>query len=227
MRLIQLVEETYDLGKRIDEIFQKHIQPLLLDIKADKKINSLEIDIKKYFKDLAKRDDWEAVLNILIKDRMEVTKVEFHERDNGWLFKIIVPVNKKIIKINKINNLKNYFFELLLHEVTHILDRIRSNYKTMEPKFWKDKDETTLNYGKYYKDESEINSIISELKLYRKEFKRRWNNETKDENRLFQEIIKLTPALTNLDASQKKSFMRKIIKRLYREGMLSKNWTGR
>lgn len=197
-------------------------------IKKGERVKSLKENIKNYFKDMVKRDDWNLILLVLIKDRLETPKMDIYNvKNKGTEYEITIPVSQRAIMRTEKDGLRKYFKGLLLHEITHVLDRIRGGHKGSDSKYWKDKDETSIDTGKYYKDPGEINAIIAELKQYRKENKRRWNNEIVDSGRLFDTMIRLHSPLKKLDKNQRNSFMKKIIKRLYREGLLSKKWTGK
>lgn len=128
-------------------------------------------------------------------------------------------VVKSTSKIQDIENLK----DIILHESCHVMDFIRSDMKYRKQHQSKNYLDNPLTY---WLDDFEFNQLINNMNKHRKEYKQEYSCiKNYDELIRFIDIyIAAGPLVSDKHLRKDKFLEKKLLKRLYREHMVPKNY---
>ena len=225
MDLRTLVEETY---KKIDllaeKIFNKYIAPAYKTCENEKKIGKKQkfrIVSKNIKKDIATEY---PVIKFADKVELRVLFTQdeyanpFAQADNYDIY-ITIPI--RFTKKEKFGTFKYYTITELVHELTHAIDYTRSQFQHRRPKMKLFEKPSKERY-RYQTDPLEINATVHEFNVYRKKYPEKWNR-IRTAKGLFGVLYELdVGGWRDMDKTQREQFLKKMVKRLYRENMLPK-----
>lgn len=240
-RKAMLNEETYDL-KKLQPLFKK-VRRLLDEGKIGEKFF-----VTEYFKDFIPEGAEIKILLNLNDSETDPNNRTARGQAVGVFDIISVEINTSVLKENNTEKMKNGVIKVLKHEVVHALDYLRSLKKNGEIKLRfkaergipksspASKEEKLLRYiGSSY----ELNTVINAIKHHKKKNDAVWKRFDKASNK---EKIKILIEVfiikdsesdkkkvqTTIDKTAKEAiktpwFYNRVLKRLHREGLISKN----
>lgn len=225
MKLIQLLEETYNIESITEKIFNDHIAHYHHRARTEEEAFALtkkpieRNDIKKYFKDM-------QFMKSIGKNKINLsTKVMNYGRnpDVVWGDEGEINIRMYILPHKLVDDFKYFKKEIiqaLIHEITHVIDVVRSKMKPGEPRK-KGTKPTNIRY-RYQTDPMELNATIHELEQVRRKNLKKWNNIERAED-LFKVMDTIgVSGWRMMDANQRKQFIKKLVHRLSREKLLPK-----
>jgi hypothetical protein len=212
-----LLEATYDLGHSIDEIYKNEIAPIIIKLKAGKRVKLQKADITSYIKHIVDKVSAEKdyKLELYFRETEKPQAQWIKSSPEGWRNGII-ETNLEIdfIKSSNLSAIKKEIVFKLSHEITHFIDTIRTRNKVESPY-------ENVDY-KFYKSSMESNAFIHEIKSYIKANPKKWNKIDSIEKfgDLLLEFIPSLHILYNDNPNGYKNIERKYLKRLARENLL-------
>jgi len=229
MKLIQFLnEETYNLDKVAGDIFKNIVVSFYKTIrKHTKKVGyykapeiSATYPIKKYLPENIFKDIDVKMTVYFTRNHSDSPRAESYPAKRT--IKIVFPIVNALIGFED-EKIKKELFGYLHHEIAHIFDIARSNFKT-HAKYTTEKAKKkpmSLPY-KYFTDPMEINAYIHQIKEFKRDNLKKWD-KVKNIESLVRTFFGNNFYSTALFDKQKRlNFNRKLLKRLARENMLPK-----
>jgi len=211
-------DEALQIQKEIVKLYNK-------DAKKDKFYKLFGIIDITYFFDKYK--------NVIEKNNLTI-KLYYKFDEEKKKSTVFINDKKDKININLASNEIEIYngINSLNHELIHVIDMLKSNLKSIQPTYQRAKDfvkkdskltgEIVINY---YKDIKELNVLVNQiLQLYKenKAFRKAINN-TKNFEGLLKVIFNEVDVNIDKQLIKDKGFKKRLISRLYREGVLFKN----
>jgi len=216
-----LIEATYNLGHIIDLIYKDMVEPTIMKMKSGK-IEATSKDITEYLKDLVSKYSQENFnLHLSIRKSPKSQSQWFTRPGTDSEIKnyiIYLNISKKDIATEKMGTYKEYFREMLVHELSHFMDTIRASHKLTSSS------PITTSY-KYYNDPLEFNAFFHEIKDLAKKDKRNWNKiqSLEDLRDAFLNKIPTLEDLLRANPQGYKNIENRFLRRLARENLLPKD----
>jgi hypothetical protein len=217
-----LIEASYNFGHIIDLIYKNIIEPTIIKMKSAK-MGSITKDITEYLKDLVSKysqENFNLYLSLRKSPKSQpqwfAKPITVGNEEKNYV--IYLNISKKDIATEKMEIFKKYFREMLMHELSHFMDTIRSKHIMTQS------DPITTSY-KYYNDPLEFNAFFHEIKDLAKKDKKRWNKiqSMKDLRDAFLNEIPSLQDLLRVNLQGYKNVEKKFLRRLARENLLPKN----
>jgi len=215
-----LIEATYDLGHSVDQIYRGVIEPVVIQMKAGKRVKVQAADIKPYLnKIIEKYTKADYDIDLYFR-QTEKPSLEFLSHASGTPAQIIMELNLVKTKIKNLNKMeiKREIEKSLTHELTHVIDMLKSKNKSPITKDYYDP-------YKYVSNKLEFNAFFHEIKNYIKSNKKKWNKIRSMEE--FRDILLSVVAnladVLKTNPNGYKNLERKFLERLARENLLPKD----
>lgn len=215
MKLI--TEATYNLNPIVDEIYDKEIRPSIERIGKKDYVYISRRDITRYLTPVIKQYSKKRIYSVKLTIRPSVNPgyPYFYTTDDQKAYYIRIPIATGEIPNH---SLKSFIKEMISHEITHVVDSIRSKGEVEFGTLIGKKRELGADYSSAT---GEINAFISQLQyLIKDRYKKvQWNKLSSMEG--FRKFLYfINPSFKKMEKGRYEMVENGILRRLARENLL-------